>query len=155
MRSIINLITNFKEKNQEVDSIDVILETPGGSPHLAYKLISFFRKKFKYVNIIVPFWTKSAGTLLSLGASSIIMSDIAEFGPLDMQIKNEREDKPTDSKTRSALIEEYALKRIESRSQELYLQLFRNLSLDKEIKTSTTILSSQIFDFVAKCMARK
>ena len=75
---------------------------------------------------------------------------VAEFGPLDMQIKNEREDKPTDSKTRSALIEEYALKRIESRSQELYLQLFRNLSLDKEIKTSTTILSSQIFDFVAK-----
>ena len=38
----------------------------------------------------MPFWAKSAATLLCLGADKIVLGEHAELGPLDVQIYEEK-----------------------------------------------------------------
>ena len=69
--------------------LDLLLHTNGGSIDAAEKLMEMMRKcvgtaKFR---IIVPEFAKSAGTLMVLGADSVVMSDMSELGPIDPQIR--------------------------------------------------------------------
>ena len=68
------------------ENLDVILQTPGGNIGAAFRIIKFLRSSAKNVNIIVPYFAKSAGTLICLGANKILVTDISELGPLDTQI---------------------------------------------------------------------
>ncbi|MER8764364.1 hypothetical protein [Mesorhizobium sp. M0968] len=68
-------------------SIDLLLHTPGGDVDAAEKLIELVRNrkgdgKFR---VIVPDRAKSAGTLIALGADTIVMSDTSELGTIDPQ----------------------------------------------------------------------
>lgn len=69
-------------------NIDLLLHTGGGDANVAEKLITMVRKKVgtKILRVIVPDFAKSAGTLMALGADSIVMSDQSELGPIDPQI---------------------------------------------------------------------
>ena len=84
-----DVILDFKKLNPDIKEIDFIIQSSGGSPDDAYRIIRNLRKNFENVNIIVPFWAKSAATLLSLGGSNIIMDEFGEFGPLDMQLEKD------------------------------------------------------------------
>jgi len=72
----------------EGSNIDLMLHTLGGDIDAAEKLITLVRKKAgtARLRVIVPDCAKSAGTLISLGADSIVMSDTSELGPIDPQI---------------------------------------------------------------------
>lgn len=83
-------IITFKSDNPNVEEIDFIINSPGGLADDAYRIIRTLRMNFKTVNIIIPFWAKSAATLLSLGGSNIIMDEFGEFGPLDAQLGKPR-----------------------------------------------------------------
>lgn len=75
--------------NVEVDSpLDLLLHTGGGDIDAAEKLISMLRTKVRNseLRVIVPDYAKSAGTLMALGADTIIMSDSSELGPIDPQV---------------------------------------------------------------------
>lgn len=74
----------FFEKKFEV--LDVILQTPGGDIDAAFTITKILRKKADQVNIIVPLYAKSAGTLICIGADQILLTDLSELGPLDTQI---------------------------------------------------------------------
>jgi len=39
-----------------------------------------------FVTVVVPGWCKSAGTLLCIGAYDLVMGDLGELGPLDVQV---------------------------------------------------------------------
>lgn len=67
--------------------LDVVLSTPGGDPDAAYKMAKLVRSHAEVVNVLVPFMAKSAGTLFSLCANEIVLSEIGELGPLDTQIE--------------------------------------------------------------------
>lgn len=69
-------------------SIDILLHTGGGDIDAAEKLITMVRKKVgtARLRVIVPDYAKSAGTLIALGADSVVMSDASELGPIDPQI---------------------------------------------------------------------
>lgn len=136
---------NYPDSNEE---IDFIIHSPGGSPSDAYRIIRTLRNNFKKVNIIVPFWAKSAATLLSLGANEIIMDEFGEFGPLDIQIVVEKDDSP-EMDRESALNDEYSVRRIEARSQELYYQMFTNLYSSDTIKINKIELSKQLLEYLA------
>lgn len=142
-------IFKFKSKNKDSNVIDFIINSPGGSADDAYRIIRSLRENFQTVNIIVPFWAKSAGTLLSLGASTIIMDEFGELGPLDVQILKEMDDRP-DYESESALIDENSLNRIETRSLELYHKMFINLYTSDHIHINKNELSNQILDYLAK-----
>jgi len=71
------------------EPIDLLLHTPGGDIDAAEKLITLLRASVGEVGslrVVVPDFAKSAGTLITLGANSIVMSDSSELGPIDPQI---------------------------------------------------------------------
>lgn len=70
------------------EDLDFLLQTPGGDTDAADKLISMVRTKAGTgrLRIIVPDFAKSAGTLMVLGADTVVMSDTSELGPIDPQI---------------------------------------------------------------------
>ncbi len=150
--SMINVRDAILQKKKQGDSmqeIDFIVNSAGGSPADAYRIIRTLRKNYTTVNIIIPFWAKSAATLLSLGGTNIIMDEFAEFGPLDIQLPKERDDSP-DFERESALNDEHSLKRIEARSLELYYSMFTSLYSSENIPIHKNELSKQILDFLAK-----
>jgi len=76
-------------------SIDLLLHTSGGDVDAAEKLINLVRArlgKAGRLRVIVPDAAKSAGTLMTLGADEILMSDSSELGMIDPQfvLKDER-----------------------------------------------------------------
>jgi ClpP class serine protease len=73
-------VLKYKSTSGSIKEIDVIVNSPGGSADSAYRMIRTFRKNFEHVNIIVPFWAKSAATLLSLGGTKIIWMNMLNSG---------------------------------------------------------------------------
>ncbi|MCY4515139.1 MAG: hypothetical protein OXC69_08425 [Candidatus Tectomicrobia bacterium] len=71
----------------EGQSLDLLLHTTGGSIDAAEKLMGMLRNHVRTaeLRIIVPDFAKSAGTLMVLGADSVIMSSMSELGPIDPQ----------------------------------------------------------------------
>lgn len=79
-----DLRKNYKDCNGH---LDVIIDSGGGDIDAAYNLSMLFRKfGSKELNFIVPRWAKSAATLLVCSGNKILMSPVAELGPLDPQI---------------------------------------------------------------------
>lgn len=69
--------------------IDLLLHTPGGDVDACEKLIALIHAKTgeNAFRVIVPDMAKSAGTLMALGANTIIMSDSSELGMIDPQFR--------------------------------------------------------------------
>lgn len=83
-RSFDNLRTEFKDCNGR---LDVIVVSSGGDLHAAYNLSMLFRKYgYQELNFIIPRYAKSAATLLVCSGDQILMTPVAELGPLDPQI---------------------------------------------------------------------
>lgn len=71
------------------DELDVLLQTPGGKIEAAYQVIKILRAHASTLNVIVPSYAKSAGTLICLGADMIMLGLTSELGPLDVQLPEE------------------------------------------------------------------
>lgn len=70
----------------EDSDVDLLLHTPGGDPNATEQMVNSLLPKVKHLRVIVPLSAKSAGTMLSLAADEIVMSDSSELGPIDPQI---------------------------------------------------------------------
>lgn len=66
--------------------LDLILETPGGSGEVAEDIVKNIRGKFKNVAVIIPGWTRSAGTLIAMACDEILMDQNSSLGPIDAQL---------------------------------------------------------------------
>jgi len=68
--------------------LDLFLLSPGGFVDPAFKMAKLCRdfadEKF---SVIIPYYAKSAATLLSLGADQLIMGHPSEIGPIDPRIR--------------------------------------------------------------------
>jgi len=65
-----------------------MLNSPGGDPNAAEKLLIMCRERFtEGFYTIVPNYAKSAATLICLGSDKILMGYMAELGPVDPQIQ--------------------------------------------------------------------
>ena len=84
----------------------LLLTTNGGDADIAYQIARFFHGLFQKLYLFVPVKCKSAGTLLALGASEIIMGGVSELGPLDVQLMQRDEI----GKRRSGLVVRTAFK---------------------------------------------
>jgi hypothetical protein len=73
-------------RKNKYDSALLILCTLGGEANSAYRIARFLQRSYSSFTVYVPSYCKSAGTLLALGATDLIMSDFAELGPLDVQL---------------------------------------------------------------------
>jgi hypothetical protein len=72
--------------NLKGDSIDIILETPGGSGEIAEDIVRLIHGRFRRVAFIVPGWAKSAGTIMVMSGHEILMGAGSALGPIDAQM---------------------------------------------------------------------
>ena len=71
----------------DCSQLDVVVDSGGGDIDAAYNLGQLFRSfGGECLTFIVPRWAKSAATLLVCAGDSILMTPVAELGPVDPQI---------------------------------------------------------------------
>ena len=63
----------------------LILHTPGGVTNAAESIVAYLRSKFAYLEVIVPAFAMSAGTMISLAADRLVMGRQSQLGPIDPQ----------------------------------------------------------------------
>jgi len=85
-----NQVATTLNKEGRPEKLDVIIHSGGGDIDAAYHIFKILNEvPTKELNFVVPRFAKSAATLLACGGNQIIMSDMAELGPLDPQIKRD------------------------------------------------------------------
>ena len=71
---------------KKIDTLEVLVQSPGGHADFAYQMSTFFRKHCKRLNYLVPLQAKSAATIMCLNADKLVMGEWGQLGPLDVQI---------------------------------------------------------------------
>ncbi len=123
---------NRKHKNSLL-----FLTTYGGSADAAYKIARTLQYSYDKFTIFLNSDCKSAGTLLTLGADEIIMSEFAEIGPLDVQLY-----KPDELGERSSGLDWIeSLNSLRNQSLKLFEEHFLDLRFKSGYQLSTKLSS--------------
>ncbi len=83
--------------SRPIAKFDLFLCSNGGSGTVPWRLVSLFREYTKSFNVLIPYRSYSAATLIALGADEIVMHPFAELGPIDPTVSNEFN--PTEPRT--------------------------------------------------------
>lgn len=67
-------------------NLDIMIHTLGGDALAAQNIIQTCRTYCKNLRVIIPKTAMSAGTIMAMGADSIMMRETAELGPIDPQM---------------------------------------------------------------------
>lgn len=67
----------------KIEKLDVILESGGGNIDVTAKIVNILRSHCDKLGVMVPFYAKSAATLIALHADELIICKSGELGPLD------------------------------------------------------------------------
>lgn len=79
-------LRNILDEKREHKNVALHLTTYGGDPDAAYKIARYLLCNYDTFTLYVTSDCKSAGTLLALGATEIVMARSGELGPLDVQL---------------------------------------------------------------------
>lgn len=85
-QDVIDLFINHLDKIGVVPKISLYLYTRGGDTAAAWNIVNLLRQYCDELQVIIPHKAHSAGTLISIGANSIIMTKQATLGPIDPSI---------------------------------------------------------------------
>lgn len=66
--------------------LTLVLHTPGGITNSAETIVEYLVQKFSDIEVIIPTFAMSAGTMISLSANRIIMGRQSQLGPIDPQL---------------------------------------------------------------------
>lgn len=80
----INHLDNFKKEKK----ITLLLYTRGGNTLAAWSLTNLIRQFCDEFEVLIPSKAHSSGTLISLGANTIIMTKQATLGPIDPSLNS-------------------------------------------------------------------
>ena len=80
-------MTGFMEaaSNIEESHLDLIIHSPGGSAEAAESIVTYLRKRFEHIRVIVPIAAMSAATMIAMAADEIVMGQHSQLGPIDPQ----------------------------------------------------------------------
>jgi len=81
------IIYDLLRSRTDLTSVDVYIETPGGSGEAAEEIVRFLRGKFNKVSFVISGEAKSAGTIIVLSGDEILMTKTGSLGPIDAQVK--------------------------------------------------------------------
>ena len=109
----------------------LILVTEGGNADAAFRIARCLQERYGSYSVFVTGWCKSAGTIIALGASELIVSDHGEMGPLDVQLS--RKDELFE--TQSGLTVTSALATLHSQA----FSAFENFMLDIKLRAGSSI----------------
>lgn len=68
------------------DRLALVLHTYGGRVNVSRRLYHLLRSYAPQIDVLVPYKARSAGTLLCLGARELVLTPLAELGPIDPYI---------------------------------------------------------------------
>ncbi len=85
-QDVIDLFINQLDTIGIVDKISLYLYTRGGDTAAAWNIVNLLRQYCDKLEVIIPHKAHSAGTLISIGANSIVMTKQATLGPIDPSI---------------------------------------------------------------------
>lgn len=66
--------------------LTLLMHTPGGVTNATETIVAYLRSKFDDIEVIVPTFAMSAGTMISLAADKIILGRQSQLGPIDPQM---------------------------------------------------------------------
>lgn len=75
--------------SRPIAKFDLFLCSNGGSGTVPWRLVALFREYSKNFNVLIPYRSYSAATLIALGGDEIVMHPFAELGPIDPTVSNE------------------------------------------------------------------
>jgi len=81
-------ILEHLESIGETDRIDLFLYTPGGLSNAGTGLVALFREFCTTFGVLIPFKAQSAGTLIALGADTIVMTKLSQLSPVDPSVQS-------------------------------------------------------------------
>ena len=84
--SVAMALNGVMRRMGRTDALDVLLDSGGGDLDFAYKMLKMLKSYAERVTVIVPFYAKSAATLIALGADRLQMCRAGELGPIDPQV---------------------------------------------------------------------
>ncbi len=93
-RQTVAALSTLIKSRKRRDAVLLVLTTYGGDPHAAYRISRALQQSYKKFICMVDGYCKSAGTIIVIGAQSLILSEYGEIGPIDVQLskKDELED---------------------------------------------------------------
>lgn len=115
----------------------LILVTNGGLANSAYQIARLLQESYKCFSLWCPSRCKSAGTLVALGASKLIMDPFGDLGPLDVQLVKQNEI----IARKSGLLAKSSFEALADASFELYERLMIGISLKSRGNVSFKLAS--------------
>jgi hypothetical protein len=73
-------------KKNGVEKLYLLLNSMGGNVSSSYKIARMIRNSFEDVTVFVPHIAASGGTLLALTGNRIVMGDMSNLSPIDVQV---------------------------------------------------------------------
>lgn len=67
--------------------LTLLLHTPGGVTNAAETIVAYLWSKFPDIEVIIPTYAISAGTMISLAANRVVMGRQSQIGPIDPQMQ--------------------------------------------------------------------
>jgi len=85
-------IDQLQNLPENTNAVDLLIESMGGDPLVAWRVMSLFRERVKEISVLIPSSAFSAATLMALGGNEIIMGRYGCLGPIDPQTRVKRKD---------------------------------------------------------------
>ncbi len=92
----LNDVYSWKGELRQVgkdNRLDILIHSPGGHLTTCYMVARLFSRFTNDWEALVPEQAGSGATLICLGSSNIVMSEISQLGPLDPQVASKRREK--------------------------------------------------------------
>jgi hypothetical protein len=82
------------KKEKPLSTLDLLLHTNGGDPVAGYRIAQTIRSLCRTMDVLVPEYAYSAGTLMSFSGDDIRLGDYAGLSPIDITISEPGSPKP-------------------------------------------------------------
>lgn len=130
----------------------LLLNTLGGDPNAAYRIARCLQSEYETVSseeegsdktakgkfyVYVDTRCKSSGTILAIGATTLLMSDYAELGPIDVQLRKGDEV----GERSSSLTPMHAIESLSDLSIKYFEDCFKELRFNQELLFATKAAS--------------
>lgn len=67
--------------------LTLVLHTPGGVTMATQSIVDYLRSKFSKMEVVVPVFAMSAGTMIALASDRIVLGNHSQLGPIDPQLQ--------------------------------------------------------------------
>lgn len=88
--------------------LDLVVHSPGGSVEATEQIVSYLRRRYDHIRVIVPLCALSTATLLCCAADQIVLGEHSALGPIDPLV-NWRYQGASHSTAAQNIINEYSI----------------------------------------------